>query len=137
MVYEMKCTDIQTNSWISLLWMYFVQFLKIMLQNAYSMHETYYSVSFLLLPADFLSISCAGVPNVTKHSIAVPCMIFMFCHMFQKKSSHLCAVSVLGDSTVRLCCASMRECTSHERKDSFIHVTFVLRSKCLHVYLQD
>ena len=84
-------------------------------------------------------MSCADVPSVTKHSIAVPYMIFMFYHMFQKKSSHLCAVSVPVDSTVRPCCASMREFISPEKRDSSIHVTFVLRSKCLflvlHTYL--
>lgn len=120
------------TDWKSTFWINFMQFLQIIPQNAYSVLETYYNVSSLLLPTDFLCMSCAGVPSVTKHSIAVPCMIFMFCHMFQKKSSHLCAVSVLADSTVRLYCASMRECTSLERRDSSIHVTFVLRSKCLH-----
>jgi len=81
-------------------------------------------------------LSCADVPSVTKHSIAVPCMIFMFCHMFQKKSSLLYAVSVPADFTVKPCCANMREFISPERRDSSIHVTFVLRSKCLSLVLQ-
>jgi len=81
-------------------------------------------------------MSCADVPSVTKHSIAVLCMIFMFCHMSQKKSSLLYAVSVPADSTVKPCCANMREFISPERRDSSIHVTFVLRSKYLSLVLQ-
>jgi hypothetical protein len=82
-------------------------------------------------------MSCADVPSVTKHSIAVPCMIFMFCHMFQKRSSHLYAVSVPADSTVKPCCANMREFIFPEKRDLSIHVISVLRSKCLSVVLQN
>ena len=78
-------------------------------------------------------ISCmwfvSGVLSVRKHSIGEPCMIFMFCHMFLKRSSHLFAANVLADSIVRLCWDNMSEFIFHERNASFTLVISVPRSK--------